>query len=79
MSNRGLKKYNFFKHIQEDLVESTTAGTIISLIGTVVMITLFIFELNDYFQLSSKTTLVVDELLDDVLRAEPPSATAETS
>ena len=69
MSNRGLKKYNFFKHIQEDLVESTTAGTIISLIGTVVMITLFVFELNAYFQLSSKTTLVVDELLDDVLRA----------
>ena len=42
---------------------------IISLLGTVVMATLFIFELNAYFSVSVSTTLVVDELMDEMLRA----------
>ena len=44
-------------------------GVIISLIGTVVMFTLFVFEVNAYFTPTSSTTLVVDELVDEVLRA----------
>uniref|UniRef100_A0A7S2GNX8 Thioredoxin domain-containing protein n=1 Tax=Haptolina brevifila TaxID=156173 RepID=A0A7S2GNX8_9EUKA len=40
----------------------------ISFIGTVVMITLFVFELNAYFKVTTTTTLVVDELADDMLR-----------
>ena len=70
MSKRGLlSSYNFFKHVPEDLVISSTPGTIISLIGTVVMITLFVLELHAYFELKTSTTLVVDELVDDTLRA----------
>ena len=42
---------------------------IISLLGTVVMATLFVFELNAYFSVSVSTTLVVDELVDEMLRA----------
>jgi len=70
MSKRGfLANYNFFKHIPDDLVIQSTPGMIISLLGTVVMLTLFVLELNAYFQVSTSTTLVVDELVDDMLRA----------
>ena len=41
---------------------------IISLLGTIVMLTLFVFELNEYFTMSATTTLVVDELVDETLR-----------
>lgn len=41
---------------------------VISLIGTIVMITLFIFELNAYRKVDVSTTLVVDELVDEMLR-----------
>ena len=60
--------FNFFKHVPDDLVISSTPGMIISLIGTIVMITLFLFELSEYFALKSATTLVVDEFRDEVLR-----------
>ena len=42
---------------------------VISIVGTIIMVTLFLFELNEYFQLKSTTTLVVDEFRDEVLRA----------
>ena len=42
---------------------------VISLVGTVIMLTLFLFELNEYFTMTTSTTLVVDEFRDEVLRA----------
>jgi len=60
--------FNYFKHVPDDLVISSTPGMIISLIGTIVMITLFIFELNAYRKVDVSTTLVVDELVDEMLR-----------
>ena len=33
------------------------------------MLTLFLFELNEYFTMTTSTTLVVDEFRDEVLRA----------
>ena len=59
---------NYFKHIPDDLVINSTPGMIISLVGTIVMITLFFFELTAYFEVKTHTTLVVDELVDDMLR-----------
>ena len=53
----------------QDLVISSTPGTIISLAGTVIMITLFLFELNEFFAVKTSTTLVVDEFRDEMLRA----------
>lgn len=67
--SRGLKLFNFFKHVPDDLVISGTPGMVISLVGTVIMFTLFLFELNEYFALKTTTTLVVDEFRDEVLRA----------
>ena len=64
-----LQFYNFFKHVPDDLVTSGTPGVIISIAGTIIMMTLFLFELSEYFTLKSSTTLVVDEFRDEVLRA----------
>jgi len=60
--------FNYFKHIPEDLVISSTPGVIISAIGTVLLITLFMFELRAYLTISTTTELIVDELVDEVLR-----------
>jgi thiol-disulfide isomerase/thioredoxin len=60
--------FNFFKHVPDDLVITSPTGMVISFIGTVVMVTLFIFELNAYFKVNVTTTLVVDELVDEMLR-----------
>ena len=43
-------------------------GTVISAVGTLIMVVLFIFELQHYMTITSSTTLVVDELVDEVLR-----------
>ena len=68
MPQRGLF-FNYFKHVPDDLVITSTPGMIISLLGTVLMLTLFVFEVKDYLTVTSSTTLVVDELVDEVLRA----------
>lgn len=41
---------------------------ILSLVGTVVLMTLFLFELQAYMTVTSTTELIVDELVDEVLR-----------
>jgi thiol-disulfide isomerase/thioredoxin len=61
--------FNFFKHVPSDLVISSTPGVVISAVGTVIMLVLFMFEVGEYFTLKSSTTLVVDEFRDEVLRA----------
>ena len=61
--------FNYFKHVPEDLVISSTPGMVISLFGTVVMLILFLFEISEYMTLKTSTTLVVDEFRDEVLRA----------
>jgi len=66
--SRGLKVFNFFKHVPDDLVMSSTSGMIISLVGTVLMVTLFLFELNEYFAIKATTQLIVDEFRDETLR-----------
>ena len=43
-------------------------GTVISAVGTLIMVVLFIFELQHYMTVTTSTTLVVDELVDEVLR-----------
>lgn len=53
----------------QDLVITSTPGMVISLLGTILMCTLFVFEVNAYLSVTSSTTLVVDELVDEVLRA----------
>lgn len=52
----------------QDLVINTTPGVILSLAGTVVLVTLFLCELSAYMTVTSTTNLVVDELVDEVLR-----------
>jgi len=68
----GRKSYgpvlNYFKHVPDDLVVTSTPGLIISALGTVVLITLFLFELSAYLTVTSTTDLVVDELVDETLR-----------
>jgi len=60
--------FNYFKHVPEDLVISSTPGVIISALGTVLLIVLFLFELRAYLTVTTSTELVVDELVDEVLR-----------
>jgi len=60
--------FNYFKHVPDDLVITSMPGTIISAVGTLIMIVLFVFELQHYMTVTSSTTLVVDELVDEVLR-----------
>ena len=69
MSQRRMLFFNYFKHVPEDLVISSTPGMVISLFGTVVMLILFLFEISEYMTLKTSTTLVVDEFRDEVLRA----------
>ena len=61
--------FNYFKHVPDDLVINSTPGRIISLLGTMLMGFLFVSELRAYLTLTSSTTLVVDELNDELLRA----------
>ena len=61
--------FNYFKHVPSDLVISSTPGVVISVAGTIIMLVLFLFEVNEYFSVKSSTTLVVDEFRDEVLRA----------
>lgn len=69
MSGRRTHFLNYFKHVPDDLVTSSTAGMVISLVGTLIMVTLFLFEVNEYFQVKATTNLVVDEFHDDTIRA----------
>lgn len=55
--------------VPQDLVISSTPGMIISAVGTVLIMTLFFFELSEYFTVKATTTLVVDEFIDDTIRA----------
>jgi len=59
---------NYFKHVPDDLVITSTPGVIISAAGTVLLLFLFVFQLKDYLSVGSTTTMVVDELIDDTLR-----------
>ena len=47
---------------------SSTPGMVISAAGTMLLLVLFVFQLQDYLAVGSHTTLVVDELIDDTLR-----------
>lgn len=60
--------FNYFKHVPEDLVISSTPGVVMSAAGTVLLLVLFTFQLKDYLSIGSTTTLVVDELVDETLR-----------
>ena len=60
--------FNYFKHVPDDLVITSTPGIIISAAGTILLLVLFVFQLKDYLAIGSETTLVVDELVDDTLR-----------
>ena len=60
--------FNYFKHVPDDLVISSTPGIVISAGGTLLLLVLFVFQLKDYLAIGSETTLVVDELIDDTLR-----------
>jgi len=60
--------FNYFKHVPDDLVISSTPGMVISAAGTLLLVVLFVLQLQDYLAVGSHTTLVVDELIDDTLR-----------
>jgi thiol-disulfide isomerase/thioredoxin len=60
--------FNYFKHVPEDLVISSTPGVVISVLGTLLMASLFFMQLMSYMELRTKTELVVDDLLDEMLR-----------
>ncbi len=61
--------FNYFKHVPDDLVINSPAGRVISLVGTLLMLVLFVCEVQAYLKVNVATTLVVDELNDEVLRA----------
>ena len=60
--------FNFFKHVPDDLVITSTTGLVVSLLGSLVLLTLFLLELSAYLSVSTHTDLVVDELVDETLR-----------
>jgi len=62
------KLFNYFKHVPDDLVISSTPGVIISVVGTIVLCVLFFFELSAYMTVTTNSELIVDELVDEVLR-----------
>ena len=62
--------FNYFKHVPEDLVISSTPGVVISVLGTLLMASLFFMQLMSYMELRTKTELVVDDLLDVTQTAE---------
>ena len=59
--------FNYFKHVPEDLVISSTPGVVISVLGTLLMASLFFMQLMSHGA-ATATELVVDDLLDEMLR-----------
>eukprot|EP00962_Isochrysis_galbana_P005491 scaffold1487_cov116-Isochrysis_galbana.AAC.30 len=59
---------NYFKHVPDDLVVTSTTGVIVSIVGTFILVVLFMFELHAYLSVTTVTDLVVDELADETLR-----------
>lgn len=60
--------FNYFKHVPDDLVITSPLGMAISAVGTVILLVLFLFELQAYMSITVVTDLVVDELVDETLR-----------
>ena len=49
---------------------TTWSGMIISVLGTLLMVALFIFELQAFLTVKATTSLVVDELIDEACLPE---------
>ena len=62
-----LKKWDFYKKIPQDLTVSTASGISLSMVGTVVMILLFILEFNAYLTVQTSSDIVLDEGNDEML------------
>jgi thiol-disulfide isomerase/thioredoxin len=63
-----LKEYDFYRRIPKDLTETTTHGSVLSLMAIVFMATLFFAELTSYLSIDYTSNVVVDPNMDNLLR-----------
>lgn len=62
---QALKNFDAFPHAEEHLTSKTSSGAIVSLVGLVIMVTLFIYELTFYL-----TTVTVHQMAVDHTQGE---------
>jgi hypothetical protein len=56
----GFKRFDIFKKMPRDLTEPTIFGALVSIICTVVLVGLTIFEIQNYIRSESHAELVID-------------------
>ena len=54
------KKFDIFRKMPRDLTEPTFCGALVSFVCTFILVTLTVYEVNDYLRASSKAELVID-------------------
>ena len=55
-----LKAFDVYKKLPSDLTEPTLSGALVSIISTLIMIILFLSELNSYLKVREITEMFVD-------------------
>lgn len=63
-----LKALDAYRKIESDLTKGTITGASLSVIGAIIMITLFVFELNAYLSTSITTSISIDDFDDTFLQ-----------
>lgn len=62
------KRLNMFKKLPEDLTISTAHGSLLTLVGAVAMVLLFVLELRAFLHVSVETMIEVDDTVDTMMR-----------
>jgi hypothetical protein len=62
------KRLNYFKKLPEDLTISTAHGSVLTLVGAVAMVLLFMLELRAFLAVSVDTLIEIDDTADTMMR-----------
>ena len=54
------KKFDIFKKMPRDLTEPTFCGALVSIVCTFILVSLTVYEVNDYMKANSNAELVID-------------------
>mmetsp|Transcript_10192 Transcript_10192/g.11739 ORF Transcript_10192/g.11739 Transcript_10192/m.11739 type:complete len:472 (+) Transcript_10192:157-1572(+) len=68
MGLNGLKSFDFYRKIERDFTKGTFGGALLSICGTILMVALFLLELNDYLSTEVSTQITIDEFEDSTLK-----------
>lgn len=63
-----MRRLNYFKKLPEDLTISTTSGTVMTIVGVVMMAVLFLLEFRAFLAVKVETAIEVDDTVDTLMR-----------